>query len=101
MEAYIEEVVKQHRQNTKAIVEEKFTTVINQVPKVSSVTYPSHEKSNTPFFYMLCLLCKKAYRELNLERASGEDTGPGDFSFLSSSSPLGQTAVSGNFTLHQ
>ena len=36
---------------------------------------------------------KKAYRELNLERALNEDTGPGDFSILSSSSPLGQTAV--------
>ena len=59
-----------------------------------------HKKSNTPFFYMLCLLCKKAYRELNLERALDEDTGPGEvFSFLSA--PLGQTAVSGNSTLHQ
>ena len=48
---------------------------------------------NTPFSYMLCLFCKKAYRELNLVRALGEDTGPGDFSFPSSSSPLGQTAV--------
>ena len=43
--------------------------------------------------YMLCLLfLKKAYRELNLERALNEDTGPGDFSILSFS-PLGQTAV--------
>ena len=24
---------------------------------------------NTPFSYMLCLFCKKAYRELNLKRA--------------------------------
>ena len=43
---------------------------------------------------MLCQLCKKAYRELNLLRTLDEDTVPGDFSFLSSSSPLGQTAVS-------
>ena len=34
---------------------------------------------------MLCLFCKKAYRELNLKRALDEDTGV--FSFLSSSSP--------------
>ena len=27
-----------------------------------------YEKSNMPFSYMLCLLCKKAYRELNLEK---------------------------------
>ena len=48
---------------------------------------------------------KKPIGELNLERALNEDTGPGVFSFffssLSSSSPLGQTAVSGNSTLHQ
>ena len=39
-----------------------------------------HEKSNTPFSYMhaICLLCKKAYRELNLKRALNVDTGPGD-----------------------
>ena len=39
---------------------------------------------------------KPIYRELNLVRALDEDTGPGAFSFLSSSAPLGQTAVSGN-----
>ena len=50
------------------------------------------EKSNTPFSYMLCLLFKKNYRELSLERALGEDTGHGDFSFLSSS-PLGQVLM--------
>ena len=48
-----------------------------------------YEKSKIPFSYMLCLFFKTAYRELNLERALDEDTGPGDFSFLSSSSPLG------------
>ena len=41
-----------------------------------------HKKSNTPFSYMLCLLCKKAYGELNLESALDEDTGPGDFLFF-------------------
>ena len=62
-----------------------------------------HEKSNAPFSYMLCLFCKKAYRKLNLEKALDEDTGVFSFFFssLSSSSPLGQTAVSGNSTLHQ
>ena len=34
-------------------------------------------KSNTPFSYMLCLLFKTAYRELNQERALDEGTGPG------------------------
>ena len=44
---------------------------------------------------------KKPIGELNLKRALDEDTGV--FSFFSSSlsSPLGQTAVSGNSTLHQ
>ena len=62
-----------------------------------------HEKSNIPFSYMLCLFCKKPIGELNLKRALDEDTGvfSSFFSFLSSSSPLGQTAVSGNPTLHQ
>ena len=63
----------------------------------------TQEKSNTPFSYMLCLFCKKTYRELNMERALDKDTGVFSFffSFLSSSSPLGQTAVSGISTLHQ
>ena len=47
-----------------------------------------HEKSNTPFSYMLCLLCKKAYRELSLERALDVNTYR-SFSFLSSSASLG------------
>ena len=34
-----------------------------------------YEKSNTPFSYMLCLLCKKAYRELDLEKVLDEDIG--------------------------
>ena len=42
---------------------------------------------------------KEPIGELNLKRALDEDTGV--FSLLSSSSPLGQTAVSGNSTLHQ
>ena len=46
---------------------------------------------------------KKPLGELNLKRALDEDTGvfSSFFSFLSLSSPLGQTAVSGNSTLHQ
>ena len=40
---------------------------------------------------------KEPIGELNLKRALDEDTG----ALLSSSSPLGQTAVSGNSTLHQ
>ena len=46
---------------------------------------------------------KKPIGELNPERAFDEDTGvlSSFFSSLSSSSPLGQTAVSGNSTLHQ
>ena len=45
----------------------------------------------------------KPIGELNLKRALDEDTGvfSSFFSFLSSSSPHGQTAVSGNSTLHQ
>ena len=44
---------------------------------------------------------KEPIGELNLERALDEDTGVFSFIFssLSSSSPLGQTAVSGNSTL--
>ena len=46
---------------------------------------------------------KKPIGELNPKRALDEDTGVFSFffSFLSSSSPLGQTAVTGNSTLHQ
>ena len=46
---------------------------------------------------------KEPIGELNLKRALDEDTGvfSSFFSLLSSSSPLGQTAVSGNSTLHQ
>ena len=49
------------------------------------------------------IFVKKPIGELNLKRALDEDTGVFSFffSFLSSSSPLGQTAVSGNSTLHQ
>ena len=65
---------------------------------IGTLDYLYIKKSNTPFSYMLF---KKLYRELNLESFKlDEDTGPGYFSFLSSSSPLGQTAVSGNYTLH-
>ena len=65
-----------------------------------------HEKLNIPFSFMLCLFCKKPIGELNLKRVLNEDTGVFSFFFpffhlLSSSSPLGQTAVSGNSTLHQ
>ena len=64
----------------------------------------SYEKSKIPFSYMLyAYSVKRAYRELNLKRALDEDTVvfSSFFSLLSSSSPLGQTAVSGNSTLHQ
>ena len=46
---------------------------------------------------------KEPIGEVNLKRVLEEDTGvfSSFFSFLSSSSPLGQTAVSGNSTLHQ
>ena len=46
---------------------------------------------------------KEPIGELNLKRALDEDTGvfSSFFSLLLSSSPLGQTAVSGNSTLHQ
>ena len=46
---------------------------------------------------------KEPIGELNLKRALNEDTVDfySFFSFLSSSSPLGQTAISGNSTLHQ
>ena len=46
---------------------------------------------------------KEPVGELNLKRALDEDTGvfSSFFSLLSSSSPLGQTAISGNSTHHQ
>ena len=63
-----------------------------------------HEKSKIPFSYMLyAYSVKEPIGELNLKRALDEDTGvfSSFFSLLSSSSPLGQTAISGNSTLHQ
>ena len=59
-----------------------------------------HEKSKIPFCYAYSV--KEPIGELNLKRALDEDTGvfSSFFSFLSSS-PLGQTAVSGNSTLQQ
>ena len=53
---------------------------------------------NFPIYYAYSV--NKAYRELNLERVLDEDTGVFLFFLLSSLVPLGQTAVSGNFTLH-
>ena len=64
----------------------------------------THEKSKIPFSYMLyAYSVKEPIGELNLKRDLDEDTGvfSSFFSLLSSSSPLGQTAVSGNSTLHQ
>ena len=61
-------------------------------------------KNLTQHFPTCCAYSvKKPIEELNLERTLDEDTGVSSFffSFLSSSSPLGQTAVSGNSTLHQ
>ena len=64
-----------------------------------------YEKSKIPFSYMLyAYSVREPIGELSLKRALDEDTGPGVFSSffsLLSSSPLGQTAVSGNSTLHQ
>ena len=63
-----------------------------------------YEKSKILFSYMLyAYSVKEPIGELNLKRALDEDTGvfSSFFSLLSSSSPLGQTAVSGNSTLHQ
>ena len=63
-----------------------------------------YEKSKIPFSYMLyAYSVKQPIGELNLKRALDEDTRvdfSSFFSLLSSSSPLGQTAVSGNSTLH-
>ena len=59
----------------------------------------AYEKSKIPFSYMLyAYSVKEPIGELNLKRALDEDTGVFS-SFISS--PLGQTAVSGNSTLHQ
>ena len=60
-----------------------------------------HEKSKIPFSYMLyAYSVKEPIGELNLKRALDEDTGVFSSFFslllLSSSSPLGQTAISGN-----
>ena len=63
-----------------------------------------YKKSKISFSYMLyAYSVKEPIGELNLKRALDEDTGvfSSFFSLLSSSSPLGQTAVSGNSTLHQ
>ena len=61
----------------------------------------SYEKSKIPFSYMLyAYSVKEPIGELNLKRAFGWGY-RSLFFLLLSSSPLGQTAVSGNFTLHQ
>ena len=68
---------------------------------ICAITY---EKSKIPFSYMLyAYSVKESIGELNLKRALDEDTGvfSSFFSLLSSSSPLGQTTVSGNSPLHQ
>ena len=66
--------------------------------------YPCHMK-NLRYHFPTCYAysVKEPIGELNLKRALGEDTGvfSSFFSLLSSSSSLGQTAVSGNSTLHQ
>ena len=67
--------------------------------------YVLYEKSKIPFSYMLyAYSVKRAYRGTKpKESLRDEDTVvfSSFFSLLSSSSPLGQTAVSGNSTLHQ
>ena len=60
---------------------------------------------NLIYHFSICYAysVKNLIGELNLKIALDEDTGVFSFffSFLSSSSPLGQTAVSVNSTLHQ
>ena len=79
-----------------------YHTYVCKYTKVLAVF--SHEKSKIPFSYMLyAYSVKEPIGELNLKRALDGDTGvfSSFFYLLSSSSPLGQTAVSGNSTLHQ
>ena len=60
---------------------------------------------NLRYHFLTCYAysVKEPIGELNLKRTLDEDTGvfSSFFSLLSSSSPLGQTAVSGNSTLRQ
>ena len=55
------------------------------------------------FSIFICIVEVILYigRCIYMERANWMKIQESFFSFLSSSSPLGQTAVSGNFTLHQ
>ena len=72
------------------------------IPKVAKVR--TYMKNLIHHFPTCCAyLVKKPIGELSLERALEKDTGVFSFFFssLSSSYPLGQTAVSGNSTLHQ
>ena len=81
--------------------------------RVSEITFGSISYYSLYVFYMKNLryhfpTCyaysvKEPIGELNLKRALDENTGvfSSFFSLLSSSSPLGQTAISGNSTLHQ
>ena len=64
-------------------------------------TYKKNLIHNYPTCYVYSV--QELIRALNLKKALDEDTGvfSSFFSLLSSSSPLGQTAISGNFTLHQ
>ena len=76
-----------------------------QQPPGTNMRLSKHMKNlryHFPTCYMPILL-KEPIGELNLKRALDEDTVvfSSFFSLLSSSSPLGQTAVSGNSTLHQ
>ena len=66
-----------------------------------SVSYMKNLRYHFPTCYAYSV--KEPIGELNLKRALDEDTGvfSSFFSLLSSSSLLGQTAVSGNSTLHQ
>ena len=65
------------------------------------ISYMKNLRYHFPTCYAYSV--KEPIGELNLKRALDEDSGVFSFFFslLSSSSPLGQTAVSGNSTLHQ
>ena len=75
-----------------------------QQPPGTNMRLSKHIK-NLRYHFPTCYAysVKESIGELILKRALDEDTGifSSFFSLLSSSSPLGQTAISGNSTFHQ
>ena len=86
VEQLLESAVKSLRlKSSPEVYMAGFLAFCEEIQRIMKIAFLGklYQKSNTSFFYMLCLLCKNAYRELNLERALDEDTGVFPFLFFS------------------